>query len=217
MLKNIEHIEQWLKNYKINKYHINEDMSVDVHQDVKLSHGLEKLITIPIQFKNVFGFFDCSYQKLISLKGCPEYVAKDFDCGYNQLTSLQYCPKIVGGTFYANNNQLISLACELQEVQKSFYCVNNPLTSLKGLQAYIKKYLICEDSLIENLIIEELLQVNEKIFISHLDGKKLQYFENNYNSDNTLIMDIEDIRKILLFQKMTDNFDKKNKKNSSKI
>jgi hypothetical protein len=38
-------------------------------------------------------YYNCSTNKLISLRGAPSLVSETFDCGYNKLTSLEYCPK----------------------------------------------------------------------------------------------------------------------------
>lgn len=217
MLKTKLDIEQFLKKFNITNYSINCDMSVDVNGNVNLSHGEEKLTEIPIQFNNVFGYFTCSYQKLTSLKGSPKYVEEDFDCDYNLLTSLKYCPTIVNGAFYANNNQLITLAGDLESVNSNIFCSNNPLTSLKGLNARANFNLICDDSLIEELILEELPLVKHKIFLSHREGKKILNFEEHYNSDNTLVMELEDIKKTLLFYNMHRDLKSKEQRNTIKI
>ena len=56
--------------------------------------------------KTVNGNFDCSYNQLESLKGCPEIVYGDFVCSGNKLTSLKGNLKEVKGIFYCNNNEI---------------------------------------------------------------------------------------------------------------
>ena len=106
----VDHIDD--KNYK--KY---IGKKVNVRGYVNLS-GLD-LRKLPITFGTVGGDFDCSYNMLTSLEGCPrevdgdfygfsnklkslegspDKIDGDFDCSYNMLTSLKGCPRKVGGT-----------------------------------------------------------------------------------------------------------------------
>jgi hypothetical protein len=78
-------VEAKLKKYKITNYTISEDLTVDVKGNVYLSSkNLEKL---PFIFGKVTGNFDCSENKLTTLKGAPLSVGGKFDCSYNQLTT----------------------------------------------------------------------------------------------------------------------------------
>src|SRR5574344_797476 len=124
---------------------------VNVIGDVCIqSLGLEE---IPITFGKVGGYFDCSFNnisslkgcptevgrgfdcsdnKLISLEGCPREVMRDFDCVSNRLTSLEGAPEKVGGYFDCGKNRLTSLEGAPKKMGRGFYCENNELTSLKG-------------------------------------------------------------------------------------
>ena len=75
-------LEKFYKNYIIN-----------VNGDVKIYNM--NLKEIPIQFGTIDGSFDCSYNQLTNLKGCPKRVYYNFDCTENNLTSLDGCPKEV--------------------------------------------------------------------------------------------------------------------------
>ena len=77
------------------------------------------------------GSFNCSYNNLKSLEGCPKEVGGDFYCSHNQLTSLEGCPKKIGRDFYCSHNQLISLKGCPKEVIGYFYCHNNSKKLLK--------------------------------------------------------------------------------------
>ncbi len=67
----------WLcYKYNIKNYSINSDGSIDVSGDVCLSH--KNLTRIPIKFNKVSGYFDCSYNFITSLEGCPRKVAGNF-------------------------------------------------------------------------------------------------------------------------------------------
>jgi len=80
-----------------------------VHGNVYLIGG--EWIEIPAWLKNVeiTGIFDCSINKLISLKNCPQNIGADFRCVNNQLTSLEGCPENIKGGFKCSSNKLTSL------------------------------------------------------------------------------------------------------------
>lgn len=67
----------------IDHYKINPNNSVDVFQYVYIDNL--KLKKIPIQFNIIFGNFDCSYNKLSSLKGIPIKTEGTFYCDNNEL------------------------------------------------------------------------------------------------------------------------------------
>ncbi len=102
--KQIEHI---CDQYGIEKYTINSDGSIDVNDNVYLNN--KGLARIPIKFNKVSGNFDCSYNFITSLEGCPNFVGRDFACSGNEITSLEGCPEKVYGKFYCNfNDSLIT-------------------------------------------------------------------------------------------------------------
>ena len=84
------------------------------------------------QAEKVSGDFNCTYNQLTSLEGCPKEVDGNFACYDNQLTSLKGGPKEVDGNFSCFNNKLTSLIGSLQKVGADFICSNNQLTSLEG-------------------------------------------------------------------------------------
>tara|TARA_Y100000389_G_scaffold64157_1_gene60177 strand:+ start:6307 stop:6741 length:435 start_codon:yes stop_codon:yes gene_type:complete len=107
------------EKYKIDNYTINEDGSIDVDGDVFL-YGIG-LTELPINFNKVSGTFDCSNNKLTTLKRCPKYVGDDFSCGTNYLTDLKYSPKLIHGSFYCSGNNLKSYVSD-SIVGVNFYC-----------------------------------------------------------------------------------------------
>jgi hypothetical protein len=81
---------------------------------------------IPVKFGKVSGEFYCSYNKLTTLEGCPNYVGGDFTCYKNKITTLEGCPNYVGDSFYCENNKLTSLkGVEKCEIIRNFYCTRN--------------------------------------------------------------------------------------------
>ena len=117
----------------------------------------------------VRGYFDCTHNHLINLKGSPHTVGKEFRCNNSDLTSLEGGPHTVGGSFYCyensltslkgapqtlgeygrftcNNNKLTNLIGAPQIVGGAFYCHRNNLTSLKGIPKTIEgSFYISED------------------------------------------------------------------------
>lgn len=94
--------------YGIGHYLINNDGSIDVIGDVKLSN--RHLKKIPLKFNKVSGNFNCSNNLLKSLKNCPKEVSGSFDIEYNSLSSLDGCTDNIGGSiFVIEGNPLHSL------------------------------------------------------------------------------------------------------------
>ena len=72
---------------------------------------------------NVYGDFDCSYNKLKILDGAPRYINGGFYCNRNQLTTLSGGPQSVGGNFKCfGNMSLMSLDGVSQEIGGEFIC-----------------------------------------------------------------------------------------------
>jgi len=126
MLKTKEEIQAWLDEMRIKNYTINDDLTVDVDGTVKISN--KKLVEIPVQFGIVVRDFDCSRNKLTSLKGSPRECV-GFYCSHNKLTSLVGAPQKCW-YFNCSNNKLTSLEFAPKECTE-FDCYNNKLTTLK--------------------------------------------------------------------------------------
>ena len=106
------------KKYGIENYTINPDGSIDVNGSVDLSgFGLTQL---PLRFNRVTGYFNCNYNKLTTLEGCPKWISGWFGCRGNNLTSLEFSPDYVGGNFYCNGNDLTNNYCDT-EIDGGFY------------------------------------------------------------------------------------------------
>jgi hypothetical protein len=142
-----EDIDAICKTYGIENYTINSDGSIDVNGYVNLLN--KGLIVLLPMFRNIRGSFDCDYNKLTNLKGCPKSIGGSFYCNHNELTSLIGCPKSIGGGFYCDHNNLTSLqgcpksvggdfSCQLNEIESfgeldfihiggNFYCYKNPI------------------------------------------------------------------------------------------
>ena len=81
----------------------------------------------------VKGNFDCSLNKLTTLKGAPQEVGGNFRCSSNELTNIEEAPQKVGGNFCCYDNQIITLKGGPKEVGGEFCCARNKLTNLEGV------------------------------------------------------------------------------------
>jgi hypothetical protein len=106
------------KKYGIENYTINSDGSIDVDGNVNLWD--KRLTELPLTFNKVNGYFDCSYNNLTTLKGCPRWVGSSFICSYNNLTSLEFSPDYVGSNFWCQYNKLTNNYCDT-EIGGNFY------------------------------------------------------------------------------------------------
>jgi hypothetical protein len=106
------------EKYGIKNYTINDDGSIDVNGDVYLS--FKDLTELPLTFNKVTGYFNCCYNNLTTLKGCPRWVGSSFICSYNNLTSLEFSPDYVGSNFWCQYNKLTNNYCDT-EIGGNFY------------------------------------------------------------------------------------------------
>ena len=141
--------EDILKYFKISKFKINEDGTVDVNANLMLVDL--KLKKLPIKFGKVSGNFYCSNNQLSSLEGCPKEVGISFICSNNQLTSLEGSPEKVGLDFHCSNNQLISLEGCPKKVNGNFDCSNNNLTTLEGGPSSVGGSFNCSNNQLTSL------------------------------------------------------------------
>jgi len=72
-------IKAWLDGMNIENYTINDTGTVTVDGDVNLRN--KRLTKIPVQFRIVYGDFNCHYNNLKSLNGSPREVGGGFFVG----------------------------------------------------------------------------------------------------------------------------------------
>ncbi|MCG3175395.1 MAG: hypothetical protein MOGMAGMI_00324 [Candidatus Omnitrophica bacterium] len=98
------------------------------------------------------GDFNCRYNQLKTLKGCPEVVNGWFDCSYNNLTTLKGCPEVVDGSFFCSNNQLTTLVGCPKVVNGRFDCSHNNLTTLEGCPKVVNGWFDCDNNQLTTLV-----------------------------------------------------------------
>jgi len=194
-----EEVIQVCEKYEIENYTINDDLSIDVDDNVHL--GFKMLEYLPLKFNYVSGSFNCFYNKLTSLEGCPQKVGGSFGCFYNNLESLEGCPQTVGGDFSCSDNELVSLKGGPHTVGGNFNCVYNKLTdlehfpevngiiSIKKNTVYLLVHTFIENAnsfLIEDFIDYEIVRNGDTVMLDRLQ---------TFIRDNDLEMpDLEEIK-----------------------
>jgi len=148
LYESFEDIDSICEKYDIDNYTINSDGTVDVDDNVNLTS--KKLTKLPLKFGNVTGYFNCGYNNLISLEGCPQSVSGTFNCSYNKLTTLKDCPQSVSGTFNCSYNKLTSLEFCPQSVA-NFDCISNMLKTLEFCPQSVGGYLDCQHNQLTTL------------------------------------------------------------------
>ena len=141
-------IDEICKKYNIINYTINDDGSIDVNGNVNLWD--KRLTELPLTFNKVTGYFDCSWNRLTSLKGGPRWVGGYFTCNRNKLTSLEFSPEYVGGTFYCGvNKNLTSLIGSPKIVGGEFNCNSCDIKDPKGCPEKIGHLFCCSGNILE--------------------------------------------------------------------
>jgi len=136
-----EGVIQVCEKYRIENYTINNDLTIDVDGGVYL--GEKDLKHLPLRFNYVSGYFGCSYNDLVSLKGSPQTVDGSFYCYNNELKTLEGCPQTVGGDFDCFENELKTLEGSPQTVGGTFNCSYNELITLEGSPQTVNGNFLC--------------------------------------------------------------------------
>jgi hypothetical protein len=127
--------------YNIRNYTINDDFSINVDGNVDLSNF--KLDKIPLKFRKVSGNFNCSFNELSSLDGCPVSVGGYFYCISNKLNSLEFGPIEVGDNFICYNNKITSLEYLPKYIGRDIYCDSNKIWSFRGIPDNFNGNILC--------------------------------------------------------------------------
>ena len=106
---------------------------INVEGDVNFSNTGANII-IP-DFYKVTGNFDCSYNRLASLKGSPLFVGGNFDCSYNEgLKKLDLYHTQVEGDFICSSSEISSLSGLPRKVKGTIWINDSPIVSVEGIQ-----------------------------------------------------------------------------------
>lgn len=170
-------IEKICLQYKIEKYSINPDGSVDVDGNVDLSS--RNLSILPLKFRRVMGNFNVQYNCVRTLENSPVSVGGNLNCFNNHLKNFIGGPRWVGGDFYAYNNSLISLQGSPHEVVGNYFISgNDKLSNLVGCTLKIGGNFSFDDSLLSSFSGEDDIEFDGDFFLNEtqyvqLDDRKL--------------------------------------------
>ena len=134
---------QVLSFFKIKKYKINSNGSVDVFENVNLAH-IKNIDFLPIKFNVIHGNFTVYNTDFSTLENwCPNEVRGTFDCSMNpQLKSLKGGPRIVQNNFICTFNNLTDLNYSPQYTGGYYNVMKNNLSSIEGLPSNTKRYFL---------------------------------------------------------------------------
>ncbi len=196
---------KWLKRVGITKYSLVKDiesgemLAVDVFESVDLRG--KNLTFIPVKFNKIDGGFNCSENRLLSLKGSPfevtrgfyclknsltdlegatKHIRGDFNCGHNLLTSLKGAPQHVPGAFECYGNFLETLEFGPKYVGQNYECENNSLINLDFLPEKVDGFFICNG----NDIVLEKYGIEDMIHFGHVAQKAKAYKEKELLSNS---------------------------------
>ena len=153
-MKTKKTIEIILKKYKIVKYTINNDESVNIDGDVYLND--RKFKELPVNFRKVTRYFYCdNCPYLSSLKGAPKEVGESFFCcDCSNLSSLKGAPEKVGGYFYCDNCPKLSslqyapLKCKIPNLEV-YFLNGTKIDKIEADKYLLRRILLNDFSLIE--------------------------------------------------------------------
>jgi hypothetical protein len=147
---------------RISNFSINDDGSINVTGDLRISDSfydrdLEplhfkkvdgnvtvgsfyRLSEIPVIVDEVTGDWNCYNTRLDNLKGSPREVGGSYYCRRNNVRTLEGAPVHVGGNFDVSNNMIDSLVGSPRFIGGRFDIGDNRLTSFEGAPKYIGDY-----------------------------------------------------------------------------
>lgn len=192
-------IAQWLNDMDIKHYIIHNNLKVDVEHNVNLSR--KNLNFIPVQFGQVKGFFDCSFNQLRSLDGAPLLVGSHYSCHTNKLLDLEGVPEVIHGNFYCLDNLIRSLS-PLKEIKGNLSCTDNLLhyfefdtfkdvkigNDLMGnfINVSLNKKQIAEIIHLNPAINEDSVKIRFNLFKTFLEQKKFNSVLANNSKQNKI-------------------------------
>jgi hypothetical protein len=145
-------IKTWLADIGISKYDIwkqHNHYNIDVWDNVSISNKNLDELPVYINFWRVTGIFDCSYNNLKTLRGCPTW-CRDFNCSHNELTSLEYSPTDVPRRYSCSYNKLQSLS-GISVKSYYYYVDHNLLRNLDEIKNVVADYIDCSYNKLESL------------------------------------------------------------------
>lgn len=189
------HQQVWCRHLNLTDYTINEDDSIDVNENIIISHmGLNK---IPIKFGIISGFFICTFNKLTTLENGPKEVGGFYDCSNNDINTLSHnslekcehnfncsgnnlkllkgAPKEICGGFNCSHNELTNLTNGPEIVDYDYNCENNMIISIEGYPKELGGSFKCMDNPIYEIyhLFGNYKSYTDSLDYNYLRGKKI--------------------------------------------
>lgn len=232
-----DQIKYFLSQNIIYKYNINEDNTVDVFQNVRIQTHQEEC---PVKFgkvtgdfiinhcglkslKNmpsiVQGTFDCSENDIKNLVGGPLTVMRNYFCSHSGLITLEGVPEYIYGDLDISENLLTNFKWAPKSVSKLINAQKNNITDLNGIPYTNNDYINLNFNPIKKLNLKDLEHLDHNLTICFCDKNDIliEFFESLYSIHKDLEISVAQIRKILLYHDMNQNFNLNPKKITLKI
>lgn len=233
-------IKNKLREWLINEYHINSDLTVDVFQDVYLEDIIEKC---PIKFGTVKGDFVIQSCRLKTLENIPRIIEGNFICSINELKSLKGGPQVVGQDYQAEFNELETLEGISEHINGNLLLRGNMLKDLSFAPISVNGYIDLEKNQITNITNTPYLTDSKSSYINfnfnpidsislsdieHLEDDTILCFcqKNNnkiiqlqdfYTSNNDIEISVKQIKDIFLYLNLKEELQNKTSLKKMKI
>jgi hypothetical protein len=151
-----QEVKAWLNSVGIGGYTIRSDGIVDTDNSVNMRWVIER--SIPIQFGNVSGNFDCHNTEITLLRGLPQSVGGFFDCHNTRIISLHDIHKQIkhiGGHFYCNGYSTHLLGLLLIGGITKFHIDAGPIDKIFNKYVGTGDILSAQDELIDAGFIDQ--------------------------------------------------------------
>lgn len=106
---------------------LRSDGMYNINGNIDLKNQMLKDLSCLPPIHTIGGVFNCSYNLLTSLIGCPKVVNRDFYCSNNKLNTLLGGPEEIGMDFWCNHNNLTTFKNGPYVVGGSLFCYRNDL------------------------------------------------------------------------------------------
>lgn len=188
----------------VRNFTINDDLTIDVHGDVRDIRRLVANEHLLYQFGRVEGDFDVHGLGLVTLERSPHYVGGNFNCSDNNIRAFTCGPKKVMGNFISTDNEGIRYLAGCPDyVGGDFICSNNCLTNLEGAPSYVGGNMIFDNT--DLLSLDGFKHMEGSLFISccfDMTNDTLAYYALTHNIKVAVCDDFEDFQKVCAYKKL---------------
>lgn len=143
---------------------------------------------------------------LESLEYFPSFVSETINLSENKLKDLCGLPSIINKSLYLNNNSIESFNGAPDIINGNLSMIKNNISSLKGCPSTVNGFFsLLKNPIVEIKDIQFINSIRDGLHFSHPDKITIQNFESFYNKNNELFLFLEQIKSVLLKEKLNNN------------